>query len=921
VARERRYRLGVLLTSFALVLGTSWVLVVSSSPPAEAALPSGFAEVVAFSGLTQPTAVRFAPDGRVFVAEKRGTIQMFDGLGDPSPTRVADLRTEVYSWGDRGMLGLAIDPDFPTRPYLYASYAYDGAKGQTAPVYGTGTDSDNCRRSAITGPGCVASGKVVQLRLSGAGTTKKDLLHEWCLHFGSHAIDDLLFGPDGALYASSGDGASGDLVDYGQNGDPTNPCGDPPGGVGGVMIPPTAEGGALRTQDLRTLADPVGLNGTVIRISPDTGLALPDNPAASTAGENRRRIVAYGLRNPFRMAVRPGTAEVWIGDVGWRAHDEVNRLVAPTAGVRNFGWPCYEGPGRQPGYDAADLNICENLYAQPTATTAPYWSYRHGARINATDPCATDAGSSVSGLAFLGNPASPYPAQYDGALFVSDYARSCIWVMFPGTGGLPDPATLRPFVTAASVPVDLQFSPAGELFYADLVGGTIRRIVHVGTGPCPDGLFRAEYFAGRTPGGTPASVFCEDAPLAHDWGTGGPAGVGPDEFSARWTGTFAFPDAGTYAFTATSDDGVRVWVDDALVLDSWQVQTATTVTAAVPLAAGTHDVRVEYFDATGPAAASLDWAAAPVGSAPQPVIASPAAGTTWRVGDTLQFSGSASDAEDGTLPASALTWEMVLQHCPSDCHAHPQQTWTGVPGASFVAPDHETPAHLELRLTATDSDGRSTTVTRRLDPRTVPVTVASQPAGLKLTVGARTAVAPFTTSVIEGGRTGISAPSPQQLAGPTYAFTRWSDGGARSHDITAGASGTTYTATYTISACPRGQYRAQYYANATLSGAAAVTRCEAAPLDRNWGTGGPGSVGVDNFSARWNGSFSFTAGTRTFTAASDDGIRVWLDGVLIIDRWAAAGTTTATRSVTAGVHTVRVQYVERAGSASARVTW
>lgn len=918
---ERRSRLGVLLTSVALVLGTSSVLVVSSSPPAEAAVPSGFAEVVAFSGLVQPTAVRFAPDGRVFVAEKRGTIQMFDGLGDREPTRVADLRTEVYNWGDRGLLGLAVDPGFPARPYLYALYAFDGRKGGTAPTYGTGTDSDDCKRSPITGPGCIASGKLVQLRLDGTTTTKKDLIHDWCLHFSSHAMDDLVFGPDGALYASAGDSAGHQMVDYGQNGDPVNPCGDPPGGVGGVMTPPSAEGGALRAQDLRTLSDPVGLNGTVIRVSPDTGLALPDNPAASAGSENRRKIVAYGLRNPYRMTIRPATGELWIADVGWQTHEEINRHPDPDDAVVNFGWPCYEGPGRQAGYDAADLTLCENLYARPTSTTAPYSSYRHGAPVGATDPCPVDGGSAVSGIAFLDDPDSPYPAEYDGALFSADYARGCIWVTSAGVGGLPDRATVRPFVTPAAVPVDLQVSPAGELYYVDLVGGTVRRIVHVGDGPCPDGLFRAEYFPNGALSGAPGAVACEDAPLAHDWGSGAPSGVGPDDFSARWTGTFDFPAAATYAFTATSDDGIRVWVDDALVLDSWQVQTATTVSAAVPLSAGRHGVRVEYFDATGPATARLDWTTAPAGAAPEPVIAAPDAGATWRVGDTIHFSGSASDAEDGTLPASALGWEMVLQHCPSDCHAHPQQAWEGVAGASFVAPDHETPAHLELRLTATDSDGRSTTVSRQLDPRTVAVTVGSQPAGLKLTAGARTAVAPFVTPLIEGGRTSISAPSPQQLNGATYAFTRWSDGGARSHDVVAGPAAATHTASYTLTACPRGQYRAQYYANTTLSGAAAINRCEAAPVDRSWGTGGPGGVGVDNFSARWNGSFSFTAGSRTFTAVSDDGIRVWLDGVLIIDRWATAGTTKATRWVTAGTHTVRVQYVERTGSASARVTW
>src|SRR4029434_6322284 len=122
-------------------------------------------------------------------------------------------------------------------------------------------------------------------------------------------------------------------------------------------------GGALRAQDLRTPADPVSLDGTVIRVSPDTGAAMPGNQNAGADDLNARRIVAYGLRNPFRMAVRPGTDELWVGDVGWSAFEEVDRLADPTAAVTNFGWPCYESPARQGSYDAVNLSICENLYA------------------------------------------------------------------------------------------------------------------------------------------------------------------------------------------------------------------------------------------------------------------------------------------------------------------------------------------------------------------------------------------------------------------------------------------------------------------------------------------------------------------------------------------------------------------------------
>ncbi len=135
------------------------------------------------------------------------------------------------------------------------------------------------------------------------------LIDGWFQQFDSHSIGAIAFGPDGALYASGGDAASWQFVDYGQQGEPPNPGGDPPVPVGGTQTPPTAEGGALRAQDLRTDGDPVGLNGTVIRINPDTGAAMPDNPNIGHPDPNAKRIVAYGLRNPFRIAAKANANE------------------------------------------------------------------------------------------------------------------------------------------------------------------------------------------------------------------------------------------------------------------------------------------------------------------------------------------------------------------------------------------------------------------------------------------------------------------------------------------------------------------------------------------------------------------------------------------------------------------------------------
>jgi glucose/arabinose dehydrogenase len=130
-----------------------------------ATLPEGFEETVVFSGLVNPMSVRFSPDGRVFVAEKRGVIKVFDSLDDPTPDIFADLNVNVYNFWDRGLMSLALNPNFPTDPWVYVLYAYDAEIGGTAPRWGTpGVYSDPCPNPpGATGNGCVVSGRLSAL--------------------------------------------------------------------------------------------------------------------------------------------------------------------------------------------------------------------------------------------------------------------------------------------------------------------------------------------------------------------------------------------------------------------------------------------------------------------------------------------------------------------------------------------------------------------------------------------------------------------------------------------------------------------------------------------------------------------------------------------------------------------------------------
>jgi len=903
-------------------------------------LPANFSQQTVVAGLNTPTGFIWLPDGRMLVTEKPGKVRVVKN-GALLPTPLIDLTGKVNDYWDHGLLGMAADPNFATNGYLYLLYTYeDNAANYNGPKTG------RLARYTVAGDtAAAASEQVILGTMVGAGCDIFPMGTD-CMpsENPSHSVGSVRFAPDGTLWTTEGDGASFNVVDT----------------------------DALRSQNLDSLS------GKLLHIT-TSGQGISTNPFwDANAAHNRSKVWAYGFRNPFRWNFRAGTATPYIGDVGWSTWEEIN-----VAGAgKNYGWPCYEGEAQQAGYapttDPLQGNapVCQNLYNKGIAAVQfglATWGH--------VDNGVTVGSAAVGGAFYTG---TSYPAQYQGAYFYADYGRSDIRTVTVDANNV---ATGSPqiFATGADGPTDLAMGADGNLYYAAINVGEIRKIA-VGVAPSPLPAPWADRDIGNA--GTTGSA-------SYASGTYTVAGSGDDIYNTA--------DSFHYAYQPLTGDGQIVahvaslantdpWAKAGVMIREtltggaanammavtpgngtnfqWRAAAGgTSNTTAGPVATAPYWVRLVRSGATFTGSVSSDGATwTTVGTAtiamasavyiglpvtahnvtalntatfdhvslgpvaaggPTATISSPAAALTYKVGDTISYAGSATDPKDGAIPASGLSWSVLIHHCtaPTICHTH--YLLQNRPGASgsFAVPDHGfDPTYLELQLTATNSAGLTNTASVSIQPITVAVTVATAPTGLQVVVGGTAYTAPTTLRVVPGSSGTIQVASPQG----NQAFASWSDGGAQQHNIVAPTTDTTYTATFTSTAptCAAGQYLAQYFANTTLAGTPVTARCEAAPINDTLGTTPnwpPTGVPQTNFSARWDGQFSFaTAGAYTFTATADDGIRVYLDNALVIDHFVDQGPTTYTYtapSLTAGTHAVKVEYYQGGGGATAQVSW
>ena len=303
-------------------------------------------------------------------------------------------------------------------------------------------------------------------------------------------------------------------------------------------------------------------------------------------------------------------------------------------------------------------------------------------------------------------------------------------------------------------PVSLKAGPGGEIWGVDIFAGTVVRLT---------------FDAGNL---DPNAVIAVDA-------TSGPVPFSPN-FDGSGSNDFEDPPGAlTYEWDL---DGDGVFETNGVTANpTYNQPDDIFVALRVTDTQGASDIDVIEIH--------------PGNSAPVITNLTPSAGFMWDVGDLIQFSATATDADE-VLPDNAYSWEINLHHCVpgGGCHVH----FIGNPGGpsgSFVAPTHEYPSFLELVVSVTDSKNETTTTNVEMQPNTIELTLESTPSGLDLGAGVTVGTTPFAETVIVNSVVSVSAPD-QVKDGAAWRWSSWSDGGDQSHEIQAPGMDTTLSATF-----------------------------------------------------------------------------------------------------------------------------
>ena len=375
-----------------------------------------------------------------------------------------------------------------------------------------------------------------------------------------------------------------------------------------------------------------------------------------------------------------------------------------------------------------------------------------------------------------------------------------------------------------------------------------------------DPNWQATYWNNMTFSGVP-NFQRSEANLDHDWEAGSPdPSISPDGFSARWT-RYIEETPGVYRFTTISDDGIRVWVDDELVIDEWYDHSATMVSADTTLDSGHNLVVVEYYENTGFAVAKVSWA----------LVSSPVSGWRGEYFDNTTLSGTPAVVRDD--PDVDFRWG-TGSPAPGVGTDGFSARWTR---------DLDLPAGM-YRFSMTADDGGRLWVNNHL----------------LLDAWQEQAATTYTGDIyLPGGAIPVKMEY-YEKAGLAVAQLSW-------EPVPSPITG----------------WRGEYFDNATLSGTPAVVRDDA-DINFGWGTGSPASgIGADGFSVRWTRHLDLPAGMYRFTMTVDDGGSLWVNNHHLLDAWQDQAATTYTGDIylPGGPIPVKMEYYENAGLAVAQLSW
>ncbi|HEY0512412.1 MAG TPA: PA14 domain-containing protein [Thermoanaerobaculia bacterium] len=436
--------------------------------------------------------------------------------------------------------------------------------------------------------------------------------------------------------------------------------------------------------------------------------------------------------------------------------------------------------------------------------------------------------------------------------------------------------------------------------------------IYAATFQVAGGGLSATYFSNMDLTGT--TVTRTDPNIDFDWEYGSPvAGIGINNFSARWTGKLIPKVSGTHTLYTTSDDGVRLWINGVLVVDNWTDHAPTENSGTISLTAGqSYDLKMEYYENIGGAVAQLSWSAPglakevvptsqlfPSGSAPPPPPPPPPStnGVSASYFNSMDLTGTPLTRTDPSIdfdwgdgsPAAGIgvnnfsaRWTGKITPKVSGSHTFYTESDDGVRlwiNGVLVVDNWTDHVPTENSGTISLTPGQSYDLRMEFYEN-----AGGAVAQLSWSApGLAREVVP-TTQLSPGGGTPPPPPPPSSMAG----------------------------------------LAASYFNSMNLTGTP-LTRVDP-NIDFDWGYGSPtAGIGVNNFSARWTGKITpKVTGTHTFITASDDGVRLWVNGVLLIDNWTDHPPTenSNTLYLTAGqAYDIKMEFYENIGGALAQLSW